>query len=66
MDEVEELIGRIQMNAETIRPTSSGISLMACQDNGTLAGTTIALPKIELPMFYEDVVQWCSFRDLFY
>jgi len=28
-------------------------------------GPTIALPKIELPKFEGDVVQWCSFWDMF-
>jgi len=35
--EVEELVGRIQINAETIRPTSSGIIFLVRQYNGTLA-----------------------------
>ncbi|CAH1725392.1 unnamed protein product [Aphis gossypii] len=64
-DEVEELIGRIRMIFETIRPTTSVTNRMPRPECGASAGTAIALPKIELPKFDGDVVQWCSFRDMF-
>lgn len=64
-DEVEELVGSIRMNAEKIRPTSIATNRISHPDSDTRTGTTIALPKIELPKFDGDVVQWCSFRDLF-
>eukprot|EP00102_Acyrthosiphon_pisum_P018371 XP_008190100.1 PREDICTED: uncharacterized protein LOC103311961 [Acyrthosiphon pisum] len=64
-DEVEELVGRIRMVFETIRPTSGVTKQMPRQESGALSGSNIVLPKIELPKFDGDVVQWCSFRDIF-
>lgn len=63
-DEMEELCGRIRMVAEAIKTTSE-TNKNACQERLVQSGTNIALPKIELPKFDGDVVQWCSFRDMF-
>jgi len=64
-DEVEELIGRIGMIFETIRPMTSVTNRMPLSECGAPTGTDISLPKIELPKFDGDVVQWCLFRDMF-
>ncbi|XP_060860374.1 uncharacterized protein LOC132937587 [Metopolophium dirhodum] len=64
-DEVEEVVGRIRMISEIIRPTSDITNRIPRQESGAFSGTNIGLPKIELPKFDGDVVQWCSFRDIF-
>lgn len=64
-DEMEELSGRIRMVIEAIQTTSNETKQIPCQERVSHMGPTIALPKIELPKFDGDVVQWCSFRDMF-
>lgn len=65
MDEMEELCGRIQMAADVTTKTPSEIRQNVVQERGPQLGTNITLPKIELPKFDGDVLQWCSFRDSF-
>jgi len=63
--EVEELCGYIRMIAELVRSTASITDRIPPQNGSGFAGTTISLPKIELPKFDGDVIQWCYFRDMF-
>lgn len=64
-DEMEELCGHIRMVAEAVKTTPSETRQRADQERLVQSGTSITLPKIELPKFNGDVVQWCSFRDMF-
>ncbi|XP_060845438.1 uncharacterized protein LOC132925023 [Rhopalosiphum padi] len=63
--EVEELCGHIRMIAELVRLAASTTDRMPLQNGSGFAGTTMSLPKIELPKFDGDVIQWCYFRDMF-
>ncbi|MBW0472149.1 hypothetical protein O181_011864 [Austropuccinia psidii MF-1] len=63
--EVEELCGYIRMIAELVRTTASTTDRVPPQNNSGFTGNTISLPKIELPKFAGDVIQWCYFRDMF-
>lgn len=62
---VEELCGCVRMIAELLRPTANTTDRIPHQNSSGCFGTTISLPKIELPKFYGDVIQWCYFRDMF-
>uniref|UniRef100_A0A2S2P1X6 Integrase catalytic domain-containing protein n=1 Tax=Schizaphis graminum TaxID=13262 RepID=A0A2S2P1X6_SCHGA len=63
--EVEDLCGHIRMIAELVRLAASTTDRMPLQNGSGFAGTTMSLPKIELPKFDGDVIQWCYFRDMF-
>jgi hypothetical protein len=64
-DEMEELCLRIRMVADVIKNASSEAKQSVIQERLVQSGTNLTLPKIELPKFDGDAVQWCSFRDLF-
>lgn len=61
---MEDLCGSIRTVAESTRFTSRGLNQILGRKD-TFMNHTVILPKIELPKLDGDVVQWCSFRDMF-
>jgi len=65
--DAQEMCGEIRSTMEQLQPkrTSNDGVRSLNSGGGPQAYHTVSLPKIELPKFDGNVIEWCTFRDMF-
>ncbi|XP_050056095.1 uncharacterized protein LOC126549771 [Aphis gossypii] len=66
-DAMEEMCGTIRSTMEQLQPKRTPNDEFRSLNSGGVpqAYHTVSLPKIELPKFDGNVIEWCTFRDMF-
>ncbi|XP_050065960.1 uncharacterized protein LOC114132842 [Aphis gossypii] len=64
-DKLEQLCGDIEVVYRTLNKCIPPTQLNSERVNNANSNRALTLPKVELPKFDGNAVQWCTFRDMF-